>query len=184
MSEPVRLNLPLDKSQLANLKAGQEVRLTGPCYTMRDAGHARALKALEHTGELPFGLAGQTLFYAGPTPAAAGRPLGSVGPTTASRMDFATPQLMQAGIAACIGKGKRNQAVIDACVENGAVYFAAVGGIAALLAKHVTASETVAWDDLGTEALRRIMLDDFPVFVAVDTCGRDLYRAIENGKQL
>ena len=170
--------------ELANLKAGQEVRLTGPCYTMRDAGHARALKALEQTGELPFGLAGQTLFYAGPTPAAAGRPLGSVGPTTASRMDFATPQLMRAGIAACIGKGKRNQAVIDACIENGAVYFAAVGGIAALLAKHVIASETVAWDDLGTEALRRIMLDDFPVFVAVDTCGRDLYRAIENGKQL
>lgn len=99
-------------------------------------------------------------------------------------MDFATPQLMQAGIAACIGKGKRNQAVIDACVENGAVYFAAVGGIAALLAKHVTASETVAWDDLGTEALRRIMLDDFPVFVAVDTAGRDLYRAIENGEDI
>lgn len=184
MSEPVRLNLPLDKSQLANLKAGQEVRLAGPCYTMRDAGHARALEALEQTGELPFGLAGQTLFYAGPTPAAAGRPLGSVGPTTASRMDFATPQLMQAGIAACIGKGKRNQAVIDACVENSAVYFAAVGGIAALLAKHVTASETVAWDDLGTEALRRIMLDDFPVFVAVDTAGRDLYRAIENGEEI
>ena len=176
MSEPVRLNLPLDKSQLANLKAGQEVRLAGPCYTMRDAGQARALEALE--------LAGQTLFYAGPTPAAAGRPLGSVGPTTASRMDFATPQLMQAGIAACIGKGKRNQAVIDACVENGAVYFAAVGGIAALLAKHVTASETVAWDDLGTEALRRIMLDDFPVFVAVDTAGRDLYRAIESGEDI
>ena len=166
MSEPVRLSLPLDKSQLANLKAGQEVRLTGPCYTMRDAGHTRALEALEQTGELPFGLAGQTLFYAGPTPAAAGRPLGSVGP------------------AACIGKGKRNQAVIDACVENGAVYFAAVGGIAALLAKHVTASETVAWDDLGTEALRRIMLDDFPVFVAVDTAGRDLYRAIENGEDI
>ena len=121
MSEPVRLSLPLDKSQLANLKAGQEVRLTGPCYTMRDAGHARALEALEQTGELPFGLTGQTLFYAGPTPAAAGRPLGSVGPTTASRMDFATPQLMRAGIAACIGKGKRNQAVIDACVDNAAV---------------------------------------------------------------
>ena len=99
-------------------------------------------------------------------------------------MDFATPQLMQAGIAACIGKGKRNQAVIDACVENCAVYFAAVGGIAALLAKHVTASETVTWDDLGTEALRRIMLDDFPVFVAVDTTGRDLYRAIENGEEI
>ena len=184
MSEPVRLTLPLEKSQLATLKAGQEVRLTGPAFTMRDAGHARALKALKETGKLPFGLTGQTLFYAGPTPAAAGRPLGSVGPTTASRMDFATPQLMDAGIVACIGKGKRNQAVIDACVRNGAVYFAAVGGIAALLAKHVTASETVAWDDLGTEALRRIMLDDFPVFVAIDAQGRDLYRTIERGERL
>ena len=184
MSEPVRLTLPLDKAQLAGLHAGQEVRLSGPAFTMRDAGHARALQALEATGTLPFDLAGQTLFYAGPTPAAAGRPLGSVGPTTASRMDFATPQLMDASIVACIGKGKRNQAVIDACVRNGAVYFAAVGGIAALLAKHVTVSETVAWDDLGTEALRRIMLDDFPVFVAVDTQGRDLYRAIEAGETL
>lgn len=184
MSEPVRLTLPLEKSQLANLHAGQEVRLSGPVFTMRDAGHARALEALAETGELPFSLAGQTLFYAGPTPAAAGRPLGSVGPTTASRMDFATPQLMDAGIIACIGKGKRNQAVIDACVRSGAVYFAAVGGVAALLAKHVTTSETVAWDDLGTEALRRLELDDFPVFVAVDTHGRDLYRAIERGEAL
>ncbi len=133
---------------------------------------------------LLFGLAGETIFYAGPTPPAAGRPLGSVGPTTASRMDFATPELMDAGLAACIGKGKRSQAVIDACVRNRCVYFAAVGGIAALLAKHVTESETVAWDDLGTEALRRIELIDFPVFVAVDSQGGDLYRAIESGEQL
>ena len=183
-AEPIRLTLPLAKADLAPLRAGQEVRLTGPVYTMRDAGHTRALDALRETGELPFGLAGQTLFYAGPTPAAAGRPLGSVGPTTASRMDFATPALMDAGIAACIGKGKRSAEVIDACVRTGAVYFAAVGGIAALLATHVTATETVAWDDLGTEALRRIELDDFPVFVAVDTTGRDLYRSIERGEEI
>lgn len=182
MSEAIRLQLPLSKADLADLRIGQEVRLSGAVYTMRDAGHARALEALEHTGALPFGLAGQTLFYAGPTPAAAGRPLGSVGPTTASRMDFATPALMDAGIVACIGKGKRSQQVIEACVRNGAVYFAAVGGIAALLAKHVVASETVAWDDLGTEALRRLELDDFPVFVAVDPQGGDLYRAIERGE--
>ena len=181
---PVCLTLPLNKVDLANLSAGQEVRLSGDAFTMRDAGHARALAALKADGQLPFGLAGQTLFYAGPTPAAAGRPLGSVGPTTSSRMDFATPQLMDAGIVACIGKGKRNQAVIDACVRNGAVYFAAVGGIAALLAKHVTASETVAWDDLGTEALRRVTFDDFPVFVAVDAHGRDLYRSIEAGEAI
>ena len=176
--EIVRLSLPLSKEDLAKLHSGQQVLLCGDVFTMRDAGHARALEALEETGELPYSLAGQTLFYAGPTPAAAGRPLGSVGPTTASRMDFATPALMDAGIVACIGKGKRNQAV------NGAVYFAAIGGVAALLAKRVTESETVAWADLGTEALRRLHFEDFPVFVAVDTRGRDLYRAIEAGEDI
>ena len=183
MSEPVRLNLPLDKSQLANLKAGQEVRLTGPCYTMRDAGHARALEALEQTGELPFGLAGQTLFYAGPTPAAAGRPLGSVGPTTASRMDFATPALFEAGIVAAIGKGKRSPEVVKSCQETGSVYLCTVGGIAALLAKSVTESELIGWEDLGTEALRKLTLKDFPTYVAVDTKGGDLYRKIEAAAQ-
>lgn len=180
--EIVRISLPLSMHDRERLVAGQHVLLTGPVYTSRDAGHMRALSALRETGELPFGLCGQTIFYAGPTPAAAGRPFGSVGPTTASRMDFATPELMDAGLAACIGKGKRAKAVIDACVRNKSVYFAAVGGIAALLAKHVTASEVIAWDDLGTEALRRIELSDFPVFVAVDAQGRDLYRAIEAGR--
>lgn len=181
-TEPVRLTLPLSRDDLARLRIGDEVRLSGPVYTMRDAGHERALAALHETGELPFGLAGQTLFYAGPTPAAAGRPLGSVGPTTASRMDFATPALMDAGIVACIGKGKRSPEVIEACRRNGAVYFAAVGGIAALLAKSVVESVDVAWADLGTEALRRLELKDFPVFVAVDAHGGDLYRAIERGE--
>lgn len=183
-SEPsaVHLTLPLDREQVGRLKAGQEVRLSGPVYTMRDAGHARALEALRADGRLPYDLEGQTLFYAGPTPAVAGRPLGSVGPTTASRMDFATPALMDAGVIACIGKGKRAADVIDACVRNGSAYFAAVGGIAALLATHVVASETIAWEDLGTEALRRLTLQDFPCFVAVDAQGTDLYRAIENAQ--
>ena len=182
--EPIRLTLPLDRSQLRELRAGQEVRLSGPIYTMRDAGHARALEVLEQTGRLPFGLEDQALFYAGPTPAAAGRPLGSVGPTTSSRMDFATPALMDVGIAACLGKGKRSASVAEACVRNGAVYFACVGGIAALLATHVTKSELVAWEDLGTEALRRLELEDFPAFVAIDTQGHDLYRAVESGETL
>lgn len=181
MTQPIKLTLPLDKADLAKLRIGEQVLLSGPVFTSRDAGHMRALEALREKGELPFGLFGQTIFYAGPTPAAAGRVLGSVGPTTASRMDFATPALMDAGLVACIGKGKRSQAVIDACVRNGCVYFAAVGGIAALLATHVTSSETIAWDDLGTEALRRIELSDFPVYVAVDTTGGDLYRSIEAG---
>ena len=112
---PVRLTLPLNKVDLANLSAGQAVRLSGDAFTMRDAGHARALTALKADGQLPFGLAGQTLFYAGPTPAAAGRPLGSVGPTPSSRMDFATPQLMDAGIVACIGGGLGVAAIFEKC---------------------------------------------------------------------
>lgn len=176
----MKLNLPLaDKSDLAQLRAGDEVLLSGTVYTMRDAGHERCLEYLREQGHLPFGLEGQVLFYAGPTPAAAGRPLGAVGPTTASRMDFATPQLFEAGIAGAIGKGKRSQEVVDACKETGSAYFAAVGGIAALLAERVKASELIGWEDLGTEALRKLTLEDFPVFVEIDTCGNDLYREIE-----
>lgn len=178
-AEPLRLTLPLAAEDLAGLTTGQEVLLSGPVYTMRDAGHARALDYLRERDELPFNLAGQTLFYAGPTPAAAGRPLGSVGPTTASRMDFATPALMDAGIVACIGKGKRAPEVIEACKRNGSIYLATVGGVAALLATRVTDSELVAWEDLGTEALRRLNLHDFPAYVAIDAQGRDLYREIE-----
>lgn len=177
---PVRLTLPLSREDAAKLEAGDEVLLTGPVYTMRDAGHARALAALDEAGALPFGLEGATLFYAGPTPAAAGRPLGSVGPTTASRMDFATPRLLEAGIVAAIGKGKRSPEVVEACRATGGVYLCAVGGIAALLAKSVASSEVVAWDDLGTEALRRLELVDFPAYVAVDARGRDLYREVES----
>lgn len=178
-NEARHITLPLSREAARDLRAGEEVLLSGPAYTMRDAGHARALAHLEEHGSLPFNLEGQLLFYAGPTPAKAGRPLGSVGPTTASRMDFATPRLMQAGIAGCMGKGKRSPEVVRACAEEGCIYFACVGGIAALLAKHVTASEDVAWEDLGTEALRRVELADFPAFVAIDTLGEDLYRSIE-----
>lgn len=176
-----KFDLPVaDKEQFAALRAGDEVLLSGAVYTMRDAGHERCLKYLEEHGCLPFNLEGQVLFYAGPTPAAAGRPLGSVGPTTASRMDFATPQLFRAGIAGAIGKGKRSAEVVEACKQTGSIYFAAVGGIAALLAERVVDSELVGWEELGTEALRRLTLEDFPVFVEIDSCGHDLYRQIEN----
>lgn len=178
MNEPLHATLPLDRNFVRTLRAGDEVYLSGAVYTMRDAGHVRALEALHENGCLPFNLEGETLLYAGPTPAAAGRPIGSIGPTTASRMDFATPALMDAGIVACIGKGSRTQAVVDACMRNHAVYFAAVGGIAALLATHVVGVDVVAWQDLGTEALRRVMLKDFPCFVAIDTQGNDLYAAV------
>ena len=175
MPDVVDIELPASCDVLARLRVGDEVRLSGPVYTARDAGHERLIEALERDGELPFELAGQTLFYAGPTPAAAGRPVGAVGPTTAKRMDAATPALLRAGIVATIGKGSRAEEVRAACVETGSVYFAAVGGAAALLARHVTAAEPVAYDDLGTEALVRMTLDRFPAFVAIDAEGNDLY---------
>lgn len=167
--------MPVSHERLATLRAGDEVSLFGPVYTARDATHARLLDELARAGALPFGLEGQTLFYAGPTPPAAGRPAGAVGPTTAKRMDFATPALHEAGIVATIGKGARSQAVRDACVATSSVYFAAVGGAAALLATYVVSVTPVAWDDLGTEALVRMELAGLPAFVAIDTLGGDLY---------
>jgi len=172
---PHRVDLPASPETLAGLRAGDEVRLFGPVYTARDAGHARLLEALARDGKLPFELVGQTLFYAGPTPPAAGRPAGAIGPTTAKRMDAATPALLRAGIVAAIGKGARSEETRRAFAETGGVYFAAVGGAAALLATHVVAAERVAWEDLGTEALVRLTLDDFPAFVAIDAVGNDLY---------
>lgn len=170
-----RIDMPASREVLGQLRAGEEVRLFGHVYTARDATHARLLAELRESGVLPHGLAGQVLFYAGPTPPAGGRPAGAVGPTTAKRMDASTPELMRAGIVATIGKGVRSEAVRQACVETGGVYLAAVGGAAALLATHVVAAEPVAYDELGTEALVRMQLDDFPAFVAIDSLGGDLY---------
>jgi fumarate hydratase subunit beta len=169
------LTLPASRDELATLRVGDEVALSGFAYTARDATHARLVEALERDGVLPFGLAGATLFYAGPTPPAAGLPAGAVGPTTAKRMDEWTPRLLRAGIVAAIGKGARSPEVVAAFRETGSVYFAAVGGAAAYLARHVTAMEPVAWPELGTEALQRITLDLLPVFVAIDATGVDLY---------
>ncbi|MEG1196948.1 MAG: FumA C-terminus/TtdB family hydratase beta subunit [Raoultibacter sp.] len=175
MTSPKSLRLPLDRAQLSTLCAGDACLLSGPLFTLRDAGHLRLLDELASSDALPYDLEGQTLFYAGPTPAAAARPFGAIGPTTASRMDFATPALHAAGIVATIGKGQRGSAVIEACKSCGCVYFVAVGGAAAFLAKCIESSQTLAYDELGTEALRRIEVIDFPVFVGVDTRGNDLY---------
>jgi fumarate hydratase subunit beta len=169
------VRLPATREDLAALRAGDEVVLSGVVHTARDATHARIAEELERDGVLPHGLAGATLFYAGPTPPAAGRPAGAIGPTTAKRMDAWTPGLLRAGVVATIGKGARCAEVAAACAETGSVYFAAVGGAAALLARHVTAMEAVAWPELGTEALVRVTLDRFPVFVAIDARGDDLY---------
>lgn len=176
MAETIELALPCRKENLTSLEVGDKVLLSGYMFTMRDAGHKRCLEMLDKAGELPFGLEGQTLFYAGPTGPVPNKPFGAIGPTTASRMDFATPELMNAGIVATIGKGKRSEDVRSACMENGGVYFAAIGGIAALLAEHVTESTIVAWEDLGTEALRRIKVDKFPVYVGIDTKGNCIYK--------
>ncbi|MCL1798749.1 MAG: fumarate hydratase C-terminal domain-containing protein [Eggerthellaceae bacterium] len=169
------LALPLARPVLATLRAGDTCTLTGPLFTLRDAGHILLLAELQKEGRLPFGLDGQTIFYAGPTPPAAGRPFGAIGPTTASRMDFAAPALHRAGIVATIGKGPRSPEVAQACKETGSAYFVATGGAAAFLAKCVETSTTLAYDELGTEALRMIEVVDFPVFVGIDVQGNDVY---------
>jgi fumarate hydratase subunit beta len=169
------VRFPAARDELTTLRIGDEVALTGVVYTARDATHVRLVEALERTGSLPFGLDGATLFYAGPTPPAAGRPAGAIGPTTAKRMDAWTPRLLEAGIVATIGKGARAAECAAACAATGSVYFAAVGGAAALLARHVIAMDPVAWPELGTEALVRLTLDRLPAFVAIDVTGADLY---------
>ena len=154
--------------------------LTGTVYTARDAAHKRMQEALDAGQKLPFDLDGNVIYYMGPSPAREGRPIGSAGPTTASRMDKYTPQLLDLGLGAMIGKGKRSQAVLDAIVRNGAVYFAAVGGAGALLSKRILSSEVIAYDDLGTEAVRRLEVQDFPAVVVVDCEGENLYERVGN----
>lgn len=175
MTEAVHIRLPDDVPALRALPSGTFVLLSGPVFTARDATHARIVAELDRDGRLPYGLANNVIFYAGPSPAAAGRPAGAVGPTTAKRMDAWTPRLLAAGIAATLGKGARSEAVRRACVEHGAVYLATVGGAAALLATRVRSAEVVAYPELGTEALMRMELDEFPAWVAIDARGRDLY---------
>ena len=167
--------MPLDREELKTLRAGDACLLSGEMFMLRDAGHIRLVAELEEQGSLPYGLEGATIFYAGPSPAAAGRPFGAVGPTTASRMDFAAPRLHRAGVVATIGKGVRSAEVIRACQETGSVYFVATGGAAALLAQCVIAGQVVAYEDLGTEALRRIEVRDLPVFVGIDIQGDCIY---------
>jgi fumarate hydratase subunit beta len=170
------LTLPASRESLVALTAGEEIALTGPLFLARDATHARIAAELERDGRLPYGLEGQVLFYAGPTPPRAGRPAGAVGPTTSKRMDAWTPALLAAGIAGAVGKGPRSDEVRRAFAEHGAVYFVAVGGSAALYARHVVSAETIAYAELGTEALVRMEVARLPVFVALDTHGGDLYR--------
>lgn len=175
------INVPFDSSISTTLKAGDYVYLTGTIYTARDAAHKRMYEALQKGEELPFDVKNNTIYYMGPSPAREGRPIGSAGPTTASRMDKYAPSLLDLGLIGMIGKGKRNQAVHEAIVRDKAVYFAAVGGAGALLSKCITSSEVIAYDDLGTEAIRKLTVKDFPVIVVIDSEGRDLYEEITQG---
>lgn len=169
------INIPMTKENALSLKAGDYVYLSGTIYTARDAAHKRMEEALDRGDTLPFDIKGNAIYYMGPSPAREGRPIGSAGPTTASRMDKYTPRLLDLGMAAMIGKGKRSQAVIDAIIRNEAVYFAAVGGAGAILSKSILSSEVIAYDDLGTEAIRRLTVENFPAIVVIDSAGTNLY---------
>lgn len=169
------INAPLSKEDAAKLKSGDYVYITGTIYTARDAAHKRMYEALQDKQSLPMDMKDNIIYYMGPSPAREGRPIGSAGPTTASRMDKYAPALLDLGLQGMIGKGKRSEAVKDAIIRNGAVYFAAVGGAGALLSKSILSSEVIAYDDLGTEAIRKLEVKDFPVIVVIDKDGNDLY---------
>ena len=169
------INAPLSKEDAAKMKAGDYVYITGTIYTARDAAHKRMYEALQNDQPLPIEMEGNVIYYMGPSPAREGRPIGSAGPTTASRMDKYAPRLLDLGQKAMIGKGKRTQEVVDAIVRNQAVYFAAVGGAGALLSKCIKKSETVCYGDLGAEAVLKLEVEDFPVVVVIDSEGNNLY---------
>lgn len=172
------INAPLSDEEARGLEAGDYVYITGTIYTARDAAHKRMYEAVQEGKEPPVDLKGNIIYYMGPSPAREGRPIGSAGPTTASRMDKYTPEFLAMGLKGMIGKGKRSRAVCEAIVRNHAVYFAAVGGAGALLSKSIISSRVVAYDDLGTEAIRELQVKDFPVIVVIDSWGNDLYEAV------
>ena len=178
------IEVPFSKEVAGTLKTGDYIYLTGTIYTARDAAHKRMDETLDKNEELPIDINGNVIYYMGPSPAREGRPIGSAGPTTATRMDKYAPRLLDLGLAAMIGKGKRRQPVKEAVVRNGAVYLAAVGGAGALLSQCIKSSEVVAYDDLGTEAIRKLYVENFPVIVVMDAEGNDLYEtAIEEFKK-
>ncbi len=170
-----KIEAPLKKEDIDKLKSGDYVYITGTIYVARDAAHKRMDDLLKEGKELPIELKDNVIYYMGPSPAREGRPIGSAGPTTASRMDKYAPKLLDLGLKGMIGKGKRTQEVKDAIVRNGCVYFAAVGGAGALLSKAITKSEIVAYEDLGAEAIRKLEVKDFPVIVVIDKEGNNLY---------
>src|SRR5574344_1597439 len=177
------IEAPLSNEVAKSLKAGDYVYITGTIYTARDAAHKRMFETLSDNKMLPISLENNIIYYMGPSPARDGKAIGSAGPTTASRMDKYAPRLLDLGLKGMIGKGKRSEGVKDAIIRNGAVYFAAVGGAGAILSKCILDSEVIAYDDLGTEAIRKLKVKDFPVIVVIDSEGNNLYEtAIEEYK--
>lgn len=170
-----KIKTPIKKEEAKSLRAGDYVYLTGTIYSARDAAHKRMQETLKAGKPLPFDLTENVIYYLGPSPAREGRIIGSAGPTTSSRMDKYTPKLLDLGLGGMIGKGKRSKEVIEAIVRNGSVYFAAVGGAGALLSQRIISSEVIAYEDLGTEAIRKLEVVDFPVIVVVDSIGNNLY---------
>lgn len=179
------INAPVSSEAAKELRVGDYVYITGTIYTARDAAHKRMYEALEEGKELPINLTNNIIYYMGPSPAREGRPIGSAGPTTASRMDKYTPDFLDRGLKGMIGKGKRTEAVREAILRNGAVYFAAVGGAGALLSWSIKSSKVIAYEDLGTEAIRELQVENFPVIVVIDSEGSNLYEtALEKYKEI
>ncbi len=176
MSEPTRITPPLTEKDVERLRAGDRVLITGVLYTARDAAHKRLVELVDRGAELPFDPEGQIIYYVGPTPAKPGSQIGSAGPTTSGRMDVYTPKLLGLGIKVTIGKGQRSEEVVEAMKKYRAVYMAAVGGAAALLAKTIKKAEVIAYEDLGAEAIRRLEVEDFPAIVVNDVLGGDLFK--------
>lgn len=179
-----KITVPISSEEAKKLKAGDYVYITGTIYTARDAAHKRMYEALKSGKKLPIDMNNNIIYYMGPSPAREGRAIGSAGPTTASRMDKYAPDLLNLGLKGMIGKGKRSQSVKDAIIRNGAVYFAAVGGAGAILSKCIKSSEVIAYEDLGTEAIRKLYVENFPSIVVIDSQGNNLYEtAIEKYKE-
>ena len=172
-----RLNTPVKREELAPLRAGDTVLLSGTVYTARDAAHLRMMEALDAGQPLPFPVEGSALYYVGPTPERPGQVIGSAGPTTSGRMDAYSPRLLDLGQPVMIGKGLRSPAVIEAIVRNGAVYLAAMGGAGAVMSASVTNAKVICWEDLGCEAVRRLEVKDMPLTVAVDSYGGNIYES-------
>lgn len=173
------IEVPFSKDVSKSLKAGDLVYLTGTIYTARDAAHKRMFETIQNNEKLPINIENNVIYYMGPSPAREGKVIGSAGPTTSSRMDKYTPTLLDMGMAGMIGKGKRSQEVIESIIKNGSVYFAAIGGAGALLSKCIIESKVIAYNDLGTEAIRELKVEKFPVIVVIDSEGNNLYEKVK-----